>query len=243
MCGGVERVIGIARLVHHHGSHSDALATKCAMNRRLPDLVDASALQHAAAEAANCQRCPLYLHATQVVFGEGPPSATIMLVGEQPGDQEDRLGRPFVGPAGRLLDKALTQIGLDRTSVYVTNVVKHFKHEQRGKRRLHKRPNRDEVQQCRWWLDQELALVTPKMIVALGATAAHELLGRPVVLARERGKRLSLPDGHCCLVTVHPSALLRMPDEAARHQAFARLVHDLKQAVTLANAVTRSAAA
>jgi uracil-DNA glycosylase family protein len=185
----------------------------------------------------------LYLHATQVVFGEGPPSATIMLVGEQPGDQEDRLGRPFVGPAGRLLDKALTQIGLDRTSVYVTNVVKHFKHEQRGKRRLHKRPNRDEVQQCRWWLDQELALVTSKMIVALGATAAHELLGRPVVLARERGKRLSLPDGHCCLVTVHPSALLRMPDEAARHQAFARLVHDLKQAVTLANALTRSAAA
>jgi uracil-DNA glycosylase family protein len=213
------------------------------MNWRQSGPAAVSALQHAAAEAAHCQRCPLYLHSTRVVFGEGPPRASIMLVGEQPGDQEDRLGRPFVGPAGRLLDQALIQVGLDRTSVYVTNVVKHFKHEQRGKRRLHKRPNRDEVQRCRWWLDQELALVTPKVVVALGATAARELLERPVVLTRERGTRLSLPDGHACLVTVHPSALLRMPDEAARHQAFVRLVHDLKQAVTLASAVTRSAAA
>jgi uracil-DNA glycosylase len=208
--------------------------------RRHLDPSVASALRQAASEAARCQRCPLYLHATQVVFGEGPAGASIMLVGEQPGDQEDRIGRPFVGPAGRLLDQALAQVGLDRASIYVTNAVKHFKHEQRGKRRLHKRPNRDEVQQCRWWLDHELALVRPKLIVALGATAAQLLMGRPLVLARERGKLLSLPDGRHFLATMHPSALLRMPDEAARHRAFASLVHDLEHAVALANAAEQS---
>ena len=156
-----------------------------------------------------------------------------MLVGEQPGDQEDRVGRPFVGPAGQLLDQALAQSGIDRATVYVTNSVKHFKHEQRGKRRLHKRPNRDEVQVCRWWLDRELALVAPKLVVALGVTAASQLLGRAVVLARERGVLLSLPDGRRCIATMHPSALLRMPDEAARREAFASLVRDLKQAVAL----------
>jgi len=193
----------------------------------------AAALRQAASEAAQCQRCSLYLHATQVVFGEGPPGASIMLVGEQPGDQEDRVGRPFVGPAGQLLDQALAQSGIDRATVYVTNSVKHFKHEQRGKRRLHKRPNRDEVQVCRWWLDRELALVAPKLVVALGVTAASQLLGRAVVLARERGVLLSLPDGRRCIATMHPSALLRMPDEAARREAFASLVRDLKQAVAL----------
>ena len=191
--------------------------------------------RHLASEAARCQRCQLHRHATQVVFGEGTTDAAIMLVGEQPGDQEDRTGRPFVGPAGRLLDQALEQIGLDRTLVYVTNAVKHFKFEPRGKRRLHKRPNANEVRECRWWLQQELDLVGPRLIVALGFTAAHNLLRRAVVLADERGKRLTTPDGRACLVTVHPSALLRMPNETARQQAFASLVHDLKQAVALAN--------
>lgn len=136
----------------------------------------AAELCRVASEAAHCERCPLYRDATQVVFGEGPVGALIMLVGEQPGDQEDRVGRPFVGPAGHILDQALADVGLERGSAYVTNAVKHFKHEQRGKRRLHKRPNRDEVKACRWWLDQEFALVRPKLVVALGATAAHAIL-------------------------------------------------------------------
>lgn len=158
-----------------------------------------------------------------------------MLVGEQPGDQEDRTGRPFVGPAGRVLDQALTEAGLDRSETYVTNAVKHFKHEQRGKRRLHKKPNRGEVQQCRWWLDKELALVQPKLVVALGATAAAELMQRTVVLARERGRALPFAGGIPALVTMHPSAILRMQDEAEKTQAFADLVADLKQAAKLAD--------
>jgi uracil-DNA glycosylase family protein len=162
-----------------------------------------------------------------------------MLVGEQPGDAEDRAGRPFVGPAGQLLDQALHEIGLDRRSVYVTNAVKHFKYEQRGKRRIHKQPNRYEVQRCRWWLDRELALVKPKLVVALGLTAARELTGRAVILARERGKLLPFANGLGLLVTIHPSAVLRMPDHAARQQALTSLTEDLKQAVSLADALGR----
>ena len=141
-------------------------------------------------EAAHCRRCPLYRNATQTVFGEGPIDAALVLVGEQPGDQEDREGRPFVGPAGRILDLALEKAGLDRRSIYVINAVKHFKHEQRGKRRLHKHPNRDEVEKCRWWLDQELVLVKPRLVIALGALAARALMGRTVILSRERGRVL-----------------------------------------------------
>ena len=191
----------------------------------------ASQLKRVAREAAACTRCPLYRHATQTVFGEGPAGASIMLVGEQPGDQEDLAGRPFVGPAGRLLDRALAEAGVDRAKIYVTNAVKHFKNEPRGKKRLHKRPNRYEVEVCRVWLSQEISLVRPQLILALGVTAAVALAGRPVVLSRERGKVIEFADGQRGMVTVHPSSLLRMPDQAARHAAFAALVKDLKAAV------------
>ena len=201
------------------------------------DLRQAAAqLRKVAAEAAHCERCPLYRDATQTVFGEGPIGALIMLVGEQPGDQEDRAGRPFVGPAGRVLDEGLAAAGLDRAATYVTNAVKHFKHEERGKRRLHKHPDRGEVQACRWWLDRELALVRPKLVVALGAIAAREILQRPVVLAKTRGKVFSFADRHRALATMHPSAILRMRDEASRRQAFARFVDDLREAVRIVKA-------
>jgi len=158
-----------------------------------------------------------------------------MMVGEQPGDQEDREGRPFVGPAGRILDLALEEVGLNRRSIYVTNAVKHFKHEQRGKRRIHKHPNREEVKQCRWWLDQELELVKPKLVVALGAVAASALSGRTVVLMRQRGRLLHWAGGCRGLATIHPSAVLRMPDEASRHSALAGLVSDFREARRLLN--------
>jgi uracil-DNA glycosylase len=197
----------------------------------------AAQLKELAEEAAHCERCPLYRQATQTVFGEGPVGALMMLVGEQPGDQEDRAGRPFVGPAGRVLDAALAEVGLDRRATYVSNAVKHFKYERRGKRRLHKHPNRGEVQACRWWLDREMALVRPKLVVALGAVAAHAILGRSVVLARTRGKVLKMPDGRSALATMHPSAILRMPDENARQRAFGDFVNDLRQAVKIAKSL------
>jgi uracil-DNA glycosylase family protein len=193
-----------------------------------------SQLDQIAEEVALCRRCTLYQNATHAVFGEGPADAAIMLVGEQPGDQEDRAGRPFVGPAGRVLDRALKAAGLDRQAVYVTNAVKHFKHELRGKRRMHKQPNRGDVQVCRWWLDRELSLVEPKLVVALGLTAARELLGRTLVLSRERGRLLQFPDGRRGLVTIHPSAILRVPDETDRDERLAGFIGDLKQASALA---------
>jgi uracil-DNA glycosylase len=186
-----------------------------------------------AEEAAQCVRCPLFRIATQVVFGEGPADAEVMMIGEQPGDQEDRAGRPFVGPAGHVLDRALKEAGLYRGAVYITNAVKHFKHEQRGKRRLHKRPNRYEIEQCRWWLDREFAAIEPKLVIALGATAASALMGRAVVLARERGRLLRWRDGRAGLATIHPSAVLRMPDESARTEALEGFTHDLRLAHTL----------
>ncbi|WP_244427103.1 UdgX family uracil-DNA binding protein [Methyloferula stellata] len=193
-----------------------------------------AALTQLAAEAAGCERCPLYKDATQTVFGEGPASASIMMVGEQPGDQEDRTGHPFVGPAGQILDRALGEAGLARETIYVTNVLKHFKHEMRGKRRLHKRPNQDEIKKCRWWLDKEIAIVQLKLIVALGVTAAQALTGRKLTLTRERGKTLDLWDGQQGMLTVHPSSILRMPDESARHEAFAGLVADLARVSEIA---------
>jgi DNA polymerase len=156
-----------------------------------------------------------------------------MMVGEQPGDQEDRTGRPFVGPAGRVLDKALKEVGLDRESVYVTNAVKHFKFQQRGKRRLHKHPKRYEIEQCRWWLDREFAAIDPRFVIALGATAASALMGRAVILARERGRLLRWQDGRAGLATIHPSAVLRMPDDAARSRALADFIKDLRVALAL----------
>ncbi|MBY0321828.1 MAG: UdgX family uracil-DNA binding protein [Reyranella sp.] len=191
----------------------------------------ATLLKTVAKEAASCTLCPLYRNATQTVFGEGPARAAIMLVGEQPGDQEDLAGHPFVGPAGKVLDRAMAEAGLDRRKVWLTNAVKHFKNEPRGKKRLHKRPNRYEVEVCRVWLRQEISLVKPQLILALGVTAAVALAGRPIVLSRERGKVIELEDGQRGMVTTHPSSILRMPDQKARHAAFAALVKDLKAAV------------
>lgn len=188
-------------------------------------------LAKVAAEAKACTRCPLYLIATQTVFGEGPVGARLMLVGEQPGDQEDLAGRPFVGPAGKMLDKALADAGVDRTQVYVTNVVKHFKNEPRGKRRLHKKPNRSEVEVCKVWLDQEIALVRPQLVVAMGVTAASALVGKAVTLSKLRGQAIAFADGQRGIVTVHPSSILRAPDDAGRRLAYGGLVKDLKLAL------------
>jgi DNA polymerase len=196
----------------------------------------ATKLAKVAKEAKGCTRCPLYRNATQTVFGEGPVGAKLMLVGEQPGDQEDIAGHPFVGPAGRILDRALADAGIDRTQVYVTNVVKHFKNEPRGKKRLHKKPNRYEVEVCKVWLAQEVSLVKPGLVLAMGVTAAEALAGRPMTLARERGKEVSLGEGHRGMVTVHPSSILRVPDHAARHTAYAGLVKDLKLALKVLQA-------
>src|SRR5499425_576024 len=172
-----------------------------------------NSLQELAKAENECTRCPLYKDATQAVPGEGRRSAHVMLVGEQPGDKEDLSGKPFVGPAGRVLDRALAEAGIPRAEVFVTNAVKHFKHEMRGKRRLHKRPNAYEIERCKWWLDQERAIVKPTAIVALGATAARSLFGRVVTIARMRGEPHQLGDGTAAFVTIHPSWLLRIEDE------------------------------
>ena len=175
-----------------------------------------------------CRRCPLYCDATQGVCGEGPKTAKLMIVGEQPGDQEDLAGRPFVGPAGQVLDQALAEAGIDRSDVFVTNAVKHFKHEPRGKRRLHKTPNTSEVTACRWWLDQERQLVQPKVTLALGGTAALGVLNRKVAVKQERGQAIALSDRSTAMITVHPSYLLRIPDAEAKARERSAFVRDLK---------------
>ena len=184
--------------------------------------------------AAGCRGCGLYRQATQTVFGEGPRTATIMLIGEQPGDQEDRLGRPFVGPAGRLLDQALGEAGIVRASVYVTNAVKHFKWVARGKRRLHQRPREGEIDACVPWLVAELAIVKPAVAVCLGATATRALFDRPVRLGDVRGQLLPSALWSPTLVTMHPSALLRLAEPAERETAYRRLVADLAVAAAVA---------
>ncbi len=184
---------------------------------------------HGLSEAATCRRCDLWQHATQTVFGEGPADARLMLVGEQPGDQEDLAGRPFVGPAGQVLDRALAEAGLDRAKIYVTNAVKHFKFEPRGKRRIHVSPSAGEIEICRVWLDQERAAVNPAVTLLLGASAARAVLGRAVTISRERGQPLPLASG-VALITVHPSYLLRLPDEQAKAEAYAAFVADLRLA-------------
>lgn len=181
------------------------------------------------AEAA-CTRCPLYKNATQVVPGEGLKRARLMLVGEQPGDQEDKQGRPFVGPAGRILAQALADAGIARGDVFVTNAVKHFKWEPRGKRRLHKRPNVYEIERCRWWLDLERVLVKPEIVVALGATAVRSLSGKTQTIGKIRGRLLPLADGGRMLATVHPSSILRIKDEDDKKAQFRRFVADLETA-------------
>jgi uracil-DNA glycosylase family protein len=174
-----------------------------------------------------CRRCPLWREATQGVPGEGPLATGLMLVGEAPGDAEDIAGRPFVGPAGRLLDSALEEAGIDRRSTFVTNAVKHFKYERRGKRRLHSKPNAGEIRACRWWLSQELELVAPRLTVALGATAARTLMGKAVTISATRGTILTPEAGPPVMVTIHPSYLLRIPDDSARKTEYSRLVREL----------------
>ena len=180
-------------------------------------------------EARGCTRCDLYKHATQTVFGEGPLDASIMFVGEQPGDQEDVAGRPFVGPAGQVFDEALEKAGIPRSDVYVTNAVKHFKFEQRGKKRIHSKPNAGEIEACRWWIDQERSLIRPPVTVALGATAARSILDKVVTISRVRGSPIALPDGGECWVTVHPSFLLRIPEPDRKREERAKFVDDLKR--------------
>jgi DNA polymerase len=185
-------------------------------------------LDEVRAAAAGCQACDLWKLGTQTVFGEGSDSAALMLVGEQPGDKEDLAGRPFVGPAGRILDQALEEAGIDRSSVYVTNAVKHFKWEPRGKRRLHKRPDAVEVAACRPWLDREIELVGPKVVVCLGATAAQALLGRSFKVTKQRGEFFPQLAGHVITATVHPSSILRAPDAEAREREMAAFTDDLR---------------
>ncbi len=190
-------------------------------------------LQAARAAAKDCRSCDLWRHATQTVFGEGAAHARLLFVGEQPGDKEDLEGAPFVGPAGALLDKALLEAGIDRKQTYVTNAVKHFKWEPRGKRRIHKKPNSIEIAACRQWLDTEIALIKPEVIVCLGATAAQALLGRDFRVTQERGQLLAFETAANVLATVHPSSILRAPDEESRHKEFMRFVEDLRVAATV----------
>jgi probable DNA metabolism protein len=207
--------------------------------RAMPDrpaLAPAGTLEALREGAADCRRCPLFAHATQTVFGEGPADAAIVFVGEQPGDQEDLSGRPFVGPAGQLFDQMLARAGIDRRSVYVTNAVKHFKFAPRGKRRIHQRPNADEVRACRGWLVQELGLLRPRLVVALGGTALAGLTGASVPLSSVRDSGLALPDSTPIIATVHPSYLLRLPDEVEKAREMARFLEDLRHVASRANA-------
>ena len=191
----------------------------------LPDDRSLDALKEA---AAGCRACDLWQKGTQTVFGEGPPQARVVMVGEQPGDQEDRVGKPFVGPAGQILDQALEAAGIDRSLVYVTNVVKHFKWEPRGKRRLHQRPDREEVAACLPWFEAEVAAVQPRVIVCLGATAAQALLGSDFRVTRQRGQLLASTLGPPIMATVHPSSILRAADEPSRRLAMDQFIADLR---------------
>jgi DNA polymerase len=179
-------------------------------------------------QASTCRACPLWKNATQTVFGEGPPHAKVMLVGEQPGDKEDLAGHPFVGPAGQMLDRALEEAGIDRAKVYVTNAVKHFKFFPRGKFRLHQKPTTPEIKACRPWYERELATIKPELVVAMGATAAQCVFGKIAPINKNRGRLINLDSGLSALVTVHPSYLLRLPDEEAKAREYERFVHDLK---------------
>jgi uracil-DNA glycosylase family protein len=182
-----------------------------------------------AESAKDCQACDLYKTGTQTVFGEGGPKSKLMFVGEQPGDQEDKAGHPFVGPAGKLLDKALEEVGIDRSRVYVTNAVKHFKWVASGKRRLHQKPNTREVAACRGWLEAEIAAIKPKVIVCLGATAAQSLLGRTFRVTQQRGEWIESARAPFVMATIHPSAVLRAPDHDAREREYQGLVKDLRK--------------
>jgi len=200
-----------------------------------------SSLETLREEARRCRACHLWKKATQTVFGEGPPNAQVMLVGEQPGDKEDIAGKPFVGPAGLMLDRALEEAGIDRKKVYVTNAVKHFKFIARGKIRLHQKPNTSEIRACRQWYERELALIKPALVVAMGATAAQCVFGKITPINKNRGRLIDLDDGIKALVTVHPSYLLRLPDADAKAREYQRLVDDLKIAAELLRKSARAA--
>lgn len=197
-------------------------------NKRQPELF-AKPIAELAKQAKGCKNCPLWKSATQTVFGEGGSKARVMFVGEQPGNDEDLSGKPFVGPAGRLLDASLVEAGIDRKKVYVTNVVKHFKWEPRGKRRIHKKPNSGEIAACRPWLDAEIASIKPAVIVCLGATAAQALLGRTFRVTARRGEFVESSLAPHVMATVHPSSILRAPDEETRHSEKEKFIADLKQ--------------
>lgn len=190
--------------------------------------VDLPPLERLREEAAGCARCPLHCHATQTVFGEGPEDSEIMFVGEQPGDTEDLAGKPFIGPAGQVFDEAVAAAGIDRTQVYVTNAVKHFKYERRGKRRIHMRPDAGEVAHCRWWVAQEIEIIRPRIVVALGATAYLSLTGESRPIAEVRGMPIPLQDNRMLLVTTHPSAILRMPDPDLKARSLGAFRSDLQ---------------
>jgi uracil-DNA glycosylase len=192
-------------------------------------------------EASHCRACHLWKGATQTVFGEGPQAAQIMLVGEQPGDKEDLAGKPFVGPAGLMLDRALVEAGVDRKKVYVTNAVKHFKFVPRGKVRLHQKPNTPEIKACRQWYERELASLRPVLVVAMGATAAQSVFGKITQINKNRGHLMDLEDGIKALVTVHPSYLLRLPDADAKAREYKRFVDDLRIAADLLRRSARAA--
>jgi uracil-DNA glycosylase family protein len=192
-------------------------------------------------QARHCRDCPLWENATQTVFGEGFAHAKIMLVGEQPGDKEDLAGKPFVGPAGKTLDRALAEAGIDRKKIYVTNAVKHFKYSPRGKIRMHQKPNTLEIRACRQWYERELAAIRPELVVALGATAAQSVFGKITPINRNRGKLIALDQGFKVLVTVHPSYLLRIPDEQDKAREYVRFVDDLRIAADLLQKSSRAA--
>lgn len=206
------------------------LSSPISLDRRPVDLAELRE------RAKDCTACELYKHATQTVFGEGPQNSRVMMIGEQPGDQEDRQGRPFVGPAGTLLDRGLGAVGIDRSQVYVTNIVKHFKWEPRGKRRIHKKPSALEVSACRPWLDAELESIRPQVVVLLGATVAQSLLERRFLVTQKRGQWVPSSLAPHVLATVHPSSILRAEDDKSRHEEFLRFVDDLKPVAELLKA-------
>jgi DNA polymerase len=210
-------------------SDSDDIAQPSAAGL-IPNTSDLEQLREA---AAGCTACPLYRNATRTVFGEGPERARLMFVGEQPGDAEDLAGHPFVGPAGRMLDRCVSEAGIERERAYVTNAVKHFKWVPRGTRRIHSKPNTMEIAACLPWLEAELAAVKPKVVVALGATAAQALFGKAFRVTRDRGRQVPSRWAPYALATVHPSSLLRAPDEETRHREIARFIDDLKKAAEL----------
>ncbi len=222
----------IARMPSTPATHHARVRAKRWPVPKTPDMSDdgaeAKSIAEARKAAEHCRRCPLWKNATQTVFGEGPETARVVFVGEQPGDQEDIAGKPFVGPAGKMFDEILDEADLDRVITYVTNAVKHFKFEPRGKRRIHSKPNAGEIQACRWWLDKELSLIEPDLVVALGATAAQSLLGKAVPVMKMRGDVIEREDGLRVFLTIHPSLILRIREPADKRAERERFLADMK---------------